>query len=478
MSHGQEQATTAAAHRVVAQFLERAGLHKADSVNRTPPPGYNTTLESFRREATERHPSLVLATPPTKLADQPEPDLQTLVQDWFTSKIAKLSIEPTPVLDTELMNLEPPTIWPSKSYRAGNGTRLRKRFRSDEHVDCLMTASVDKSVKLYRQSNFELLETLEFSTPVLCTACHPKHARFFCAATMDGTVTIVDMVTRERVFTVRDHSKYVVRVAWSPNGRWLATLGYDKQIILYEVTEKRVAVQADDDDDELATAPRFAIEQRKVIHTKTNPEACIFLPDSAHFLWTSRDDNLLHELVLPTGDDVEGWQETKFNLNENQQDDWVSFSILYMTLHPHLPIVALQTSTDNSRILLYPFHSSRRILTIYTTASQSEYTTTARHCWAGDAAVVVNSDDGVIRIVDLKSKVLARIGAHGQAAPVDEEDGNDGLSLELRTERARQRRERDKGSSVIKEVVYYEQDGRRLIASCGFDKTVKVISVD
>ncbi|KAM0789352.1 hypothetical protein ACM66B_000183 [Microbotryomycetes sp. NB124-2] len=477
MPQGQEQATTVAAHRVVAQFLERTG--------------YIDTLKSFTRETGARTPGLNLDAS----TEVEQPDLQQLVQEWFTSRIAKLSIEPTPQLDAELINLEPFKVWPAKVRTAVKDTAnvlsvrpvvlprrqwdsASQRFRN-EYIECLMTASVDKSVKLYRRADgFELLETFDFATPVLCTACHPRHNRFFCAATMDGTVAIIDLVTRERVFQVRDHQKYVVRVAWSPDGRWLATLGYDKQVVLYEVTEKRIPVaQDEEDDDELANAPRLEIEKRKTVQTKSNPEACIFLPDSAYFLWTTRDDNMLHELALPTGGIGEQeWRETKFNLNENQQDHWVSFSILHMTLHPHLPVLALQTSTDNSRILLYPFHSSRRILTVYTTASQSDYTTTARHCWAGDAAVVVNSDDGVVRIVDLKSKVLARIGAHGQAAPIDEEEDLD-ESLELRTERARLRRERDKGSSVIKDVVCYEQDGQLVVASCGFDKTVKVITM-
>lgn len=77
-------------------------------------------------------------------------------------------------------------------------------------------------------------------------------------------------------------------------------------------------------------------------------------------------------------------------------------------------------------------------------------------------------------MVDLQDAVRGRIGAHGAAAPIEDDDSattND----ELRTERARLRRAQDRGSSVIKDVLaYHGEDGKLVIVSCGFDKTVKV----
>lgn len=148
---------------------------------------------------------------------------------------------------------------------------------------------------------------------------------------------------------------------------------------------------------------------------------------------------------------------------------------LHITLHPHLPILALQTSTENSRILLYPFHSALRLSTLHTTAAQSDFST-PRHCWTPDgSAILVNSEDGILRLVDLRDSVRARIGAHGIAAPVEEEE--EGVSAEVRSERARVRREQDRGSSVVKDVVCMEREGKLVFVSCGFDKTVKVIEV-
>jgi WD40 repeat protein len=89
------------------------------------------------------------------------------------------------------------------------------------------------------------------------------------------------------------------------------------------------------------------------------------------------------------------------------------------------------------------------------------------------SGLVTTSEDGVIRIVDLQEVVRGRIGAHGAAAPFEHEDVS--ISEQLRTERAKLRREQDRGSSVIKDVlVDQDEDGKLIIVSCGFDKTVKV----
>jgi WD40 repeat protein len=156
--------------------------------------------------------------------------------------------------------------------------------------------------------------------------------------------------------------------------------------------------------------------------------------------------------------------------------DVIETRSLSITLHPILPLLSLQTSTTNARILLYPFHSNTRLLTLHTSASQSDYFN-PRHAWLpSGAACVVNSEDGIVRVVDLNGKVVVSKGAHGPAAPLEDVEG---MSEELRSERARARREADKGSSVIRDVEVLPLEGAAAdevrLLSCGFDKTVKVL---
>lgn len=86
----------------------------------------------------------------------------------------------------------------------------------------------------------------------------------------------------------------------------------------------------------------------------------------------------------------------------------------------------------------------------------------------------MTSDDGILRVVDLNSRVKLQIGAHGSATPLDEEDGAE----EGRGERARRRLEKERGSSVIKEVAVWEgQKGELVLASAGFDKCIRISTI-
>lgn len=117
-----------------------------------------------------------------------------------------------------------------------------------------------------------------------------------------------------------------------PDGRWLATIGHDKQVHVYEVTETAPdpatipAVLEGEEPDDLATSPSLAFSHRHILITKTNPEAAIFLPDSSSLMYSARDDNILHELKMPTESAPDEWKLSGYNLNENG-DAWISFSV-------------------------------------------------------------------------------------------------------------------------------------------------------
>ncbi|KAK4696783.1 hypothetical protein P7C70_g8317, partial [Phenoliferia sp. Uapishka_3] len=492
-------------HVIILRFLESQG--------------YIDTLSAFKREASSALSDVDLLS-----ETDASTDLREVVEDYLAKRFNALEI-PTAPLEEELQKLRCTGVVPNKVVKViRDGTNVlsvRKgvlprrswdsqvgRFKS-EFVPAIFTTAVDRTLKLYSSETFELLDTHQFQSPILSIAVHPTHPRMIVAGTMEGSLQLLDLVTREVVSKVKDHTKYIVRTAWSDDGNWIASIGYDHLIQIYLVhstpsTSPPEALLDDEIPDELSSSPTFSIELRHTHTCKSNPEALVFLPGSGHLVFTARDDNIMHYMRMPSPD---GTVDTKtdfevkgYNLNENG-DAWVSFSVLYITLHPTLPLLSLQTSTENSRILLYPFHSSQRLLTLFTTAGpslfssfflpsfskqrntsltepslyslaeQSEFTT-PRHRWLPDgSSVLVNSEDGILRVVDLKGKVQARIGAHGIAGQM-EVGGEEG-------ERARARREADRGSSVVKDVEVLEigegEEKRMVFVSCGFDKTVRVV---
>lgn len=127
----------------------------------------------------------------------------------------------------------------------------------------------------------------------------------------------------------------VVRLAWSDDGLWFATISYDKTICIYEAVPTATSDGAADalDSDEFANTPTFKYYLRWQKTVPTNPEACTFTPDSKYFIFTRREDNFLYYVALPahTARPELNYTDKEFsisriNLNEND-DSHISFSV-------------------------------------------------------------------------------------------------------------------------------------------------------
>ena len=204
---------------------------------------------------------------------------------------------------------------------------------------------------------------------------------------------MTDLITREALQTFKS-SKFVVRVAFSPDGRFIATASYDKNIIVYEAITQphpdppasihsqgvsRDAEMMEDedgmildehDDHRLACEPSLRYEERHRIRTETNPEAILFHPASTWLMYTVRSSHELFYVRLPhhtgsSGEDKaeapqpveKDWSVKTKSFNPHPMDNHVSFSILNLSLHPSGRVLACQTGdhrgAGGERILLY-----------------------------------------------------------------------------------------------------------------------------
>lgn len=210
-------------------------------------------------------------------------------------------------------------------------------LRSVDHVTgststrCIFTTAVDRSLKIYSTADQSLLDSHQFASPILSLAVHPTHPRLVLIATMSGALSVLDLVSRQTLASVHLHDKYVVKLAVAPNGRYAASLGYDKKVVVYEVVQlpplegDEPALLDGEEPDELAGTPRVELRVAHERATRTNPEGATFLPGSDHLVYSCRDDHLLHYLSMPGKEGQEGFESTTVNLNENG-DSWVSFS--------------------------------------------------------------------------------------------------------------------------------------------------------
>lgn len=140
-----------------------------------------------------------------------------------------------------------------------------------------------------------------------------------------------------------------------------------------------------------------------------------------------------------------------------------------ISIHPSKLFLSCQTDTQIARIILLPFFSSNRLRTLYTSADQSLFST-PRHAWLSSSGIVLTSDDGIVRIIDVKGLAQVAIGAHGPAASLDEDVPEGETAAMARARRAL--READRGSSMIKDVCVIP--GTRTVVSVGFDKTIRI----
>ncbi|GAA96991.1 uncharacterized protein L969DRAFT_235362 [Mixia osmundae IAM 14324] len=334
-----------------------------------------------------------------------------------------------------------------------------------EHIPCFVTTAADKTIKFVNLQTYELEEMYSPAAgPTLCVTFHPTHPQLMLSSAMDGTVTLTDLIARQTMQTMKNHSRYVVKTLFDDSGRWLASLGYDKQVVLYELEQ----VTLDEDEDTPSThcsISTVSYVKRWSKQLGKNVEAGLFVGQT-HFVFTCRDDNHLQYVSLK-----DSFAIKLYNLNE-LQDSHISFSILAMTWHPSKQYISLQTDTRISRIILVPPHSSERVRTIYTSAEQSEWSVPRHHWLSRGTLVALTSDDGIVRLVDMKGRVISSYNAHGPLAPVPVDDSREEAPVYSSTsEVVRARQEAERGSSIVRDITVLA-DGT--IISVGFDKTVRI----
>ncbi|CAO1616430.1 unnamed protein product [Parajaminaea phylloscopi] len=357
--------------------------------------------------------------------------------------------------------------------------------RFEETVrEALLSAGADKRVLIFDPADGEVLDSLEpvgrshergHTSAVLDVAQNPAEARELVTAGMDGKVIVWDLIARCPHIVLCDHQRFAVRCAWSPDGLFLATAGYDKKICVYKRSSADNVANQDDDDG--AIRPLLSsFELAVTLPTRGNPETiCWVEGDTAGtpwLVWSMRDDCFLHYLDVTESILRNTPVESKYNTNVVESDEHISYSILSITTHPSLPLLCLVTGSHASpdacsMVLLMSMFSPTRLATIHTTIAASP-TYTPRQAWTTEgtaAGVWVSSEEGRLKLYDLQGRERSNIGVHGAASQHE----LTGMSSEEKAKRWRM----GTMNGLIKDVIALP-DGR--VVSCGFDRTVRLVS--
>lgn len=192
-----------------------------------------------------------------------------------------------------------------------------------------------------------------------------------------ASTVLTDLITGEPLQTFKS-SKFVVRVAFSPDGRYFATASYDRHVVIYRATSSAVPLTQMDEDDALilddtddialASDPTLRYEEVKRIKVDSNPESIVFHPASTYLLYTLRSSHLMYYVKLPAPDTAQtdqgaatrgsdDWSIITKSFNPHPMDLHISFAVLNMAVHPSGKLIACQTGDhrggSGERILLY-----------------------------------------------------------------------------------------------------------------------------
>eukprot|EP00035_Acanthoeca_spectabilis_P023122 m.447846 g.447846 ORF g.447846 m.447846 type:complete len:426 (+) comp19570_c0_seq1:2116-3393(+) len=371
------------------------------------------------------------------VAALPAGRLREILDENYERKQAATAADPA-VKELQLPELE----------RAGDGHFARDLWCDLEQVHAtnalttrihpdgkaVLSGAADKQIKLtaipddpddasVAVSGSEVVQTC--SGPVLCIDINPMNTDLVLAGDMAGGAVVFSLSSRKVVFSPERHRKYVVRVAWSSCGKFFATASYDNEARLY-AARPEAGEEAD------AEAPYRLVHTvqgtGQVTSVAFTPSTVA--PEDAELAVTVRDDHRVHLVSLST------LEPRTINLNANG-DSWVSFTAMDVSFSPHGAFVLV--STDKERLILLSRQSGVQLRNFYG-ASNDEYSN-PRHCWhpSGQYIYATSQLHEVLVWEVHSAKVVGKMSDH--TAPIKD--------------------------------IYYDK-GRKMLASTGFDKTVKL----
>lgn len=310
-----------------------------------------------------------------------------------------------------------------------------------------------------------MLESLTYlqDSPIL--SCLVLQQRYVVCTGMSGKIVVFDCHNDAIIEERRDHMKYVVKVVgWQDQeGVWIATAGWDAKVLLY-----RVALQDD--------APSLGAPVASLT-VATNPETLLFVEHPENFipvlLLTRRDSTFMYYYALPPLPMDSGRLPATLQLLGKQNlaphsNAWVAFTPSAVAVCPTDPtVVAVATSTvphmkllivrlllpsiqsegptvppsfadvnviptspvsildrqDLSRptqasqaraaLAIQDREAAAILISCNTLAPQTQYSTPALAWRTDGSGVWVNSDDGVVRGIEVSTgKVVANLEGH------------------------------------------------------------------
>ncbi|WVQ94844.1 hypothetical protein IAU59_001927 [Kwoniella sp. CBS 9459] len=415
---------------VLPSFLEASHLPPPDP-SKPPAPDLRTLVEDYLSNQLVNDLNAATLNQESDVDMDDEPSKDGSWRGWTPKDMMKVTMDPDVKLEgvrrsiegVSAMNLL--TVGEAKVPKRVFDTSTASYVAS--YPSSIITTSVDKTLKIIDYNTGEVDRILEpHKAAILSFAIHPLNPRYLLTGSMDGTTVLTDLITNEPLQTFRSQ-KFVVRVTFSPDGRYMATASYDHHIVLYSAVGSAVPEPSSDDEDDevpldetddslLASDATLRYEEVHRIKVDANPESIVFHPQSTYLLYTIRSSHLLYYLSL---DHQRRWETMTKSFNPHPMDNHVSFSVLNMALHPSGKIIACQTGDHRGnageRILLYgvePEETER--LGVLWTGCEGDDFVLPRMAWLPDGSgIVTTTPNGYLNLLTLAGETRSSVKIHG-----------------------------------------------------------------
>lgn len=265
----------------------------------------------------------------------------------------------------------------------------------------LVTGSADRTIKVTQVNGLpefalvpEAGKALTHHTgPVLALAVHPSLPHIVLSADMVGRISLFNAKTGAVLQDWTVHKKYVVRVKWSPCGKYFASAGYDKTCVLFGLDGSSDLSASSD------AVPTF--KEINTFHFRGCVESIVFTDKELAI--GSREDHLIHLVNLNS------LERREINMNA-LGDTHISFTPMDLSVSPNGRY--LLVSTDKDRLILYSLATGNVIRTFYG-ASNDGYSN-PKHCWHPTGLYIYSTSQNYTIVVweVATMKVVAELKGH------------------------------------------------------------------